>query len=164
MLGLQNYLIVGLGGFLGAVARFWVAEYVAQRMGTRFPYGTFVINCSGSFAIGVVMTVLDHYAHWTPNWRYLLPIGFIGAYTTFSTFEFETLQSMQQGQFALAAANLALSVVLGFACVYAGVVTGKSVVRITASARPETNIHAGALSKRAPDFDTSESAELLSAD
>lgn len=164
MLGLQNYLIVGLGGFLGAIARFWAAEYIAQRLGTRFPYGTFVINCSGSFAIGVVITVMDHYAHWTPNWRYLLPIGFIGAYTTFSTFELDTLQSMQQGQFAVAAANVALSVVLGFACVYAGVVAGKSVVRITASARPETNIRAGAFSKRAPDLNTSESAGLVSAD
>lgn len=140
MLGLQNYLIVGLGGFLGAIARFWVAEYVAQRMGTRFPYGTFLINCSGSFAIGLVVTLLDHYTHWAPNWRYLLPIGFIGAYTTFSTFELETLQSMQDGRFMIAAANVAFSVVLGFACVYAGVVAARSVVRTT-RAHPITAPH-----------------------
>lgn len=166
MLGLQKYMIVGLGGFLGAAARLWIAELVAQRMGGRFPYGTFVINCSGSFALGVVVTVLDHYAHWTPNWRYLLPIGFIGAYTTFSTFELETLQSMQTGQIAMAAANVTLSVLLGLACVYAGVMTGNSVVRIgtASSAHHEINACGEVLSTRVPDVASSEAVELASAD
>lgn len=165
ILGLQNYMIVGLGGFLGAVARFWLAEFIALRMGGRFPYGTFLINCSGSFALGVVVTVLDHYAHWTPNWRYLLPIGFIGAYTTFSTFELETLQSMQKGQVAVAAANVVLSVLLGLACVYAGVVTGKSVVGMTSSpARVGMKVPAKLESTRVPDLGRAGGAEMISAD
>ena len=164
MLGLQNYLVVGLGGFLGAIARLWVAEYIAQRMGTRFPYGTFLINCSGSFAIGLVVTILDHYAHWTANWRYLLPIGFIGAYTTFSTFEFETLRSIQDGQFVVATANVTLSVVLGFACVYAGVVAGNSVVRFAAPATSvkATELNGGVYSTAAPDLRAAENPQLAS--
>ena len=117
--------MVGVGGFIGAIARFWVASFVGARIGTRFPYGTFVINISGSFLIGFIVTLLTAKAHLSPNWRYLIPIGFIGAYTTFSTFEFETLRSIQDGQFVIASLNVALSVLLGFIAVWLGEVTGR---------------------------------------
>lgn len=120
-----KYLMVGIGGFAGAIARFWLGSYIGGRMGTRFPYGTFVINVSGSFLIGLILTLLEEKTHWSPNWRYLIPIGFIGAYTTFSTFEFETLRSMQDGQFLISFLNITLSVVVGFAAVWAGVVAGR---------------------------------------
>ena len=96
-------------------------------MGTRFPYGTFVINISGSFLIGLILTLLAERAHWGPSWRYLIPIGFIGAYTTFSTFEYETLRTVQDGQFLIAFLNITLSVVLGFAAVWAGVAAGRAI-------------------------------------
>ncbi len=96
-------------------------------MGTRFPYGTFIINISGSFLIGFIVTLLTAKAHLSPNWRYLIPVGFIGAYTTFSTFEFETLRTIQDGQFVIAALNVVLSVVLGFMAVWAGAVAGRAV-------------------------------------
>jgi CrcB protein len=124
---LLKYLAVGVGGFIGAIARFWLGSYIGGRMGTRFPYGTFVINISGSFLIGLILTVLSERTHLSPNWRYLIPIGFIGAYTTFSTFEYETLRTIQDGQFFIASLNVVLSVVVGFAAVWGGVIAGRAI-------------------------------------
>ena len=123
---MMKYVMVGLGGCLGAVLRFWLGGYVSNRMGTRFPYGTFVINITGSFLIGFILTLLAERTHWSPNWRYLIPIGFIGAYTTFSTFEYETLRSLQDGEILMAGLNVSLSVIVGFVAVWLGVVTGRS--------------------------------------
>ena len=123
----MKYLMVGIGGFLGAVARFWVGGYVYDRMGTKFPYGTFVINVSGCFFLGLVMTLLTERTHMHPNWRYLLPIGFIGAYTTFSTFEYETLAVARDGQWLTALLNILLSVVCGFVAIWLGVASGRSI-------------------------------------
>jgi CrcB protein len=122
---MTKYLMVGIGGFLGAIARFWLGGYISDRMGAQFPYGTFVINCSGSFLIGLTVTLLAEKAHWNANWRYLIPIGFIGAYTTFSTFEYETLRAIQDSEFLISGLYVGLSVVLGFVAVWLGVVAGR---------------------------------------
>lgn len=95
-------------------------------MGTRFPYGTFVINVTGSFLIGFVFAFLTARASWSPNWRYLIPIGFIGGYTTFSSFEYETLRTFQDGQIGVGLLYVGLSVVLGFLAVWGGVATGQA--------------------------------------
>jgi fluoride exporter len=123
-----KYFAVGFGGFAGAIARFWLAAFVGQRMGTRFPYGTFLINASGSFLIGLIMTILTEKTHLSPVYHYLIPIGFIGAYTTFSTFEYETLRAIQDGQIVIGVLNIVLSVVIGFLMVWTGVMVGKAVV------------------------------------
>jgi len=122
---MSKYLMVGIGGFLGAIARFWLGGYVSAKMGTRFPYGTFIINCTGSFFIGFVITMLAERTHWSPNWRYLIPIGFIGAYTTFSTFEYETFRVIQDGEMLVAFLNIVLSVIVGFLAVWLGVIAGR---------------------------------------
>jgi fluoride exporter len=124
---MTKYLMVGIGGALGSVLRFWVGGYVGDRLGVRFPYGTFLINCTGSFLVGFVVTLLAERTHWSPNWRYLIPIGFIGGYTTFSTFELETFRSFQDGEILVAGLNVAVSVVVGFVSVWLGVIAGRTI-------------------------------------
>lgn len=124
---MTKYLMVAIGGALGSVLRFWVGDYVSNRMGTRFPYGTFIINVTASFLIGLILTLLAERSHWSPNWRYFIPIGFIGGYSTFSTFEFETFRSFQDGEVLMAGLNIVLSVVVGFVSVWLGVITGRTI-------------------------------------
>jgi len=85
----------------GAIARYLIGSYIANRYGARFPYGTFVVNVTGSFLIGFILTLSATLPAVHPEWRYLIAIGFIGAYTTFSTFEYETLQAIQSGKLLL---------------------------------------------------------------
>lgn len=124
---LIKYLMVGIGGFAGSVLRFWIASYMGSRLGARFPYGTFVVNMTGSFLIGMVLTILAEKTTWNPNWRYLIPIGFIGGYTTFSAFEYETFRLFQDGQVFTGALNVILSVVVGFAGVWIGSVAARAI-------------------------------------
>ncbi len=122
-----KYLIIGVGGFVGAIARYMVGTYIGSRFGIRFPYGTFVINISGCFLVGFIVTLLARTTA-SQYWRYLIPIGFIGAYTTFSTFEYETLRAVQDGQITAGLLNVVFSVVVGFAAVWVGAAIGRVVV------------------------------------
>jgi fluoride exporter len=125
--GLLKYVMVGVGGCLGSIVRFWVGTYIGSRMGTRFPYGTLVVNISGSFLVGLVIAVLAAKTQWNSNWRYLIPIGFIGGYTTFSSFEYETLRTIQDGQVGLGLLYIAVSVGVGFIAVWVGVMAGRAI-------------------------------------
>ena len=122
---MTKYWMVGLGGFLGSIARFWLGSFITYRMGARFPYGTFVINITGSFVIGLIVTLLAERPHWNANLLYLIPIGFIGAYTTFSTFELEAFRSVRSGDLLLSLLYVLLSVSVGFLAVWLGVTVGR---------------------------------------
>ena len=122
-----KYIAVGAGGFLGAIARYTLGVYIGSRYGVRFPLGTFVINVSGSFLVGLILPLLARTTA-SAYWRYLVPIGFIGAYTTFSTFEYETLRAIQDGQVMTGLLNVGLSLVIGFIAVWAGAFIGRVLV------------------------------------
>jgi CrcB protein len=122
-----NYLIIGVGGFMGAIIRYILGVWIGQKWGKSFPLGTFVINVSGSFLIGLIMTLLTEKLMVNPQWRLLLVVGFLGAYTTFSTFEYETGNLLKDGEWMFAAMNVVLSVFLGFAALKIGEVIAKSI-------------------------------------
>jgi fluoride exporter len=121
----QKYLFIAIGGALGSIARYWVGSSVAGRMGIRFPYGTLMVNISACIIIGFSMTYLGRRAEFSPAWRFLIPVGFIGAYSTFSTYEWETLSTMRSGAFGIAALYAVGSLVLGLAAVWGGSVLGE---------------------------------------
>ena len=122
---MQKYLLIAFGGALGSMARYWVGSTIASRMGTKFPYGTFVINITACMIIGFSLTLLAKRADLNPAWRFLVPVGFIGAYSTFSTYEWETLSTIRTGAFLLAALYAVSSLILGLAAVWAGSVVGE---------------------------------------
>jgi CrcB protein len=117
---LQKYIFIAIGGSLGSIARYWVGSAIAGRLGTKFPYGTFVINVSACIIIGFALTFLGKRAELNPAWRFLIPVGFVGAYSTFSTYEWETLSTLRTGAFALAALYAFISLFLGLAAVWCG--------------------------------------------
>jgi CrcB protein len=118
---LQKYLWIAIGGALGALARYWVGATIAGRMGTKFPYGTFVINTTACVIIGFSLAFLGRRTGVNPAWRFLIPVGFVGAYSTFSTFEWETFSNLQTGSLSVAGLYVVLSVVVGLVAVWCGV-------------------------------------------
>jgi fluoride exporter len=124
---LQKYLWIAIGGSLGSLARFWVGSTIADRMGTKFPYGTFVINITACAIIGFSLAFLGRRTGLNPAWRFLVPIGFVGAYSTFSTFEWETFSSLQTGSMLIAGLYVVLSIVLGLVAVWCGVLVARFV-------------------------------------
>ena len=117
---LDRYLMVLLGGGVGALARYVLGTAIAARIGGRFPLGTLVINVSGSFLMGLLMTLLTERLQPHPNLRLLLIVGFLGGYTTFSSFEYETFRAMQDGGKWIGLVNVAGSVTLGYIAVWIG--------------------------------------------
>ena len=102
-----------------------MAVWAAERFGAAFPLGTLIINLSGSFLVGVILTLLTDRAIADPAWRLILVVGFCGAYTTFSTYSFETVALLQQGTYALAALYALGSVALGLGAVVAGMLVAR---------------------------------------
>jgi CrcB protein len=96
-------------------------------MGTRFPFGTLVINISACLIIGLSVEVLNRHVSLNPSWRFLVPIGFVGAYSTFSTFEWETFSNLSQGAFWIAILYVAVSLVAGLIAVALGVALAKAI-------------------------------------
>ena len=117
---MQKYLLIAFGGALGSMARYWVGSTIGGRMGTKFPYGSFVINITACVIIGFSLTFLAKRVEVNQAWRFLVPVGFIGAYSTFSTYEWETLSTIRTGAFVMAAVYAVSSLILGLAAVWFG--------------------------------------------
>jgi CrcB protein len=116
---MDRYLMVLVGGGVGALARYILGAEIALRVGGRFPLGTMILNVTGSFLIGLLMTLFtERFTH--PYWRLLLVVGVLGGYTTFSTFEYETFRAVQDGTRWIAFLNVVGSVVLGYIAVWIG--------------------------------------------
>jgi CrcB protein len=120
-LSLLTYLMVMLGAALGGASRFYVGTVISEHFSGRFPLGTFVINVTGSFAIGLLMTILTEKFAPHPYWRLFLVVGFLGGYTTFSSFEWETLFAARNGAGWIALSYVVSSVAAGYAAVWLGV-------------------------------------------
>ena len=123
----MQLVLVGLGGFAGAVLRWLVDGWISERNPTAFPLGTLVINLTGSFVLGVLFAWVIERNVLPPEVRLPLMVGFLGAYTTFSTFMLESWRLIEEGAYALAAANLVGSVALGLVAVVAGLAVGRLV-------------------------------------
>jgi CrcB protein len=120
------YLWVAIGGALGSVGRYWVSGFVAERFGETFPWGTILINVTGSFIIGAfaAFTDPDGRVLATPGFRQFFMIGICGGYTTFSSFSLQTLRLAQDREWLYAGGNVILSVVLCLVAVWLGYLLG----------------------------------------
>jgi fluoride exporter len=117
---------VGIAGFFGAIARYALGGFISERVGGAFPWETFIINVSGCFALGFIFTLLTERFLPHPTVRIALTVGFIGAYTTFSTFAFETMRLAESGAAVLATLNVFASIGAGLLAVYAGTWAGRA--------------------------------------
>jgi CrcB protein len=118
-------VLIAAGGAAGAVARYLVDGFVAQRLSGAFPWGTFVVNASGSFALGLLFALAIERSVLPPDIRGPLMIGFLGAYTTFSTLMLESWRLAEDGAMALALANVVGSSVIGIVAVLVGLTLGR---------------------------------------
>ncbi len=118
----STLMTIGAGGFAGANARYLASLWIQHQAGTAFPYDTLLINVTGCYVLGVFSSLLQRTAV-SDTWRLLVAIGFLGGYTTFSTFELNLYTLVQKGNFVPALLYLLLSMALGFLAVYLGVVT-----------------------------------------
>jgi CrcB protein len=122
---LQLVAIAG-GGALGALARFWVSSGIYQLLGKSFPWGTLTVNVVGSFAMGFLLVLFLERLAAAPEWRAAVLVGFLGAFTTFSTFSIETLTLVEQGELTKALLNVLASVVLCVAACWLGLILARS--------------------------------------
>jgi fluoride exporter len=120
------YVWIALGGAAGAVSRYVVDDVVTRATGASFPFGTLVINLSGSFAVGILFALVTERSVLPADIRAPVMIGFLGAYTTFSTWMLESWRLAETGTMTLAVANIAGSVVLGLVAVFAGIAVGRA--------------------------------------
>jgi CrcB protein len=120
-------LLIGAGGFLGAIARYVIDGRITAWTGGVLPWGTFAVNMTGSFVLGILFALIVERAALPADLRAPLLIGFLGSYTTFSTFALESWRMVEDGAWLFATANLAGSVLIGVAAVVAGIAIGRAI-------------------------------------
>lgn len=124
---MRSIVGVALAGTLGALSRYGLEGLISERFTGSLPLGTFVVNVTGSFALGLVFVVLTERTTVDPALRTAITIGFLGAYTTFSTFSFETVRLLEDGAYATAILNVIATLVLGLIAVWVGMSLGRAI-------------------------------------
>lgn len=120
-------LLVGLGGFVGTLCRYWLSGLIARRYGETFPLGTLAVNAIGCFVIGFLFYFFYDRSLTTPTARTIVLIGVIGGFTTFSSYGLQTFTLLRDGEVFLALVNVLASNVLGLALVWLGYVLAKAI-------------------------------------
>jgi CrcB protein len=120
-----KYLLILIGGGAGSLARYLAGAAIMTRLAPRFPLGTMVVNVTGCFLIGLIMTLLTERLQPHENWRLALVVGFLGGYTTFSSFEWETYSAVREGAFWIGLANVLGSVLFGYLAVWLGALAAR---------------------------------------
>lgn len=128
---MQQVLLIAVGGSLGAVARYGLSSFVYHTTSETFPWGTLVVNLTGSFVIGVVIELFDT-AIIPTEWRSFITIGFLGAYTTFSTYTLETVNLLRDGELRLATFNIVASNLVGIIFVVLGIYSSRLLLKLFA--------------------------------
>jgi fluoride exporter len=116
----MNILIIGLGGFIGAILRYSISGWVHKVVSSTFPYGTLAVNILGSFILGFFLILAEERFSFSPLWRSFIAIGMMGALTTFSTFSYETFMMLQDNLYGQALLNIGVNVVVTLGAVWAG--------------------------------------------
>ncbi len=122
---MMKWIYLSFGGIVGTVARYVLSGAIYQAFGAQFPYGTLIVNLIGCFMMGILTTFADQKFLLDPNLKILLMVGFCGAFTTFSTFIFETSNLIRDGEMFKALANVLLSVFIGFLVFRLGILCGE---------------------------------------
>jgi len=119
--------MIGFSGGFGALSRYWIERFVARRYSGIFPLGTFLVNVSGAFLLGLAFTLMTERFLISPQLRSAVTIGFLGAYTTFSTLSLETFRLLEDGAYLYGAMNAVGSLVVGLVALWLGVVLGRAI-------------------------------------
>jgi CrcB protein len=122
---LLKYILIGTGGFIGSVLRYWTSVNAYKIFGEKFPYGTFIVNVFGCLLIGFIAEISENRFLISSEVRIFLMIGFLGGYTTFSTFGYETFSLLQDTDYLTAILNILLSVIVCIAAVWVGALIAK---------------------------------------
>lgn len=120
-----GYVLVFLGGGIGAITRYWLSGFVYKFVDPVFPYGNLCVNVSGCFLIGFFMAFFDNRFIVSPHLKIFLTVGMLGGYTTFSSFSYETVMLLRHGEFFFASLNIILSIILCLFGTHLGLSLGK---------------------------------------
>ncbi len=125
---LSRSLIIALGGAFGANARYWLGAWVQSKAGQTFPWGTFLVNLSGSFLIGLFMGLFLG-SGWNPNWRFFIVVGVLGGFTTYSAFAYETVELARSGGYVQAGLNVLATTVGALVAAWLGLALTRVLVK-----------------------------------
>jgi CrcB protein len=124
---METFLLISMGAVIGANLRYWIGVWAASRLGTSFPYGNLIINLTGSFILGFFMTLAVDRLLLDPRWRIFFAVGFLGSYTTFSSYTFESMSLILDNQWLTGLFNLFGSAFLGGVAVFLGILLARAI-------------------------------------